>query len=170
MKTHYIGLALIALLFFNCDSGSNSSDDDFLNGRNYVSENNLFITYLTSEIEEVQIEIDSLQMVIDEMSGDAVTVLNLNAAIAERDNLESTRDRAFLIGNPVALETSESCPEILTCITAEALYFVTPNASFDFDILILNDQSDIISDTSGMPINDLPGVNDFKYQEINMTT
>ena len=113
-------------------------------------------------------EIDSLQIVIDDMTGDANTVVNLNNAIAERDDLESTRNDAFLIGNPFPLDTSVSCPEALTCISSEALYFVTSNTFFDFEIFILNDQSDFILDTAGIPINDLPGVNDFKYQEITI--
>ena len=73
-----------------------------------------------------------------------------------------------MVGNPFPLDTSASCSEALTCFSTDALYFVTSNAFFDFDVFILNDDSDTIADTTGIPISDLPGVNDFKYQEMTL--
>ena len=171
MRTKHIGLILITLLFFNCDSDSSNggSDDGILTGSNYISENNLFISYLTSELELIQVEIDSLQNVIDTMSGDAETQDHLDDALAGKDFLTTERDRIYLSGNPVVLNPpSGTCPDELTCISSGAIYVVSSNEYNTLDLYISDDEDNIIADSIDNPFIDLPGVNDFRYQEITI--
>ena len=169
MKTHYIGFALIALLFFNCDSGSNSSDDDFLNGSNYISENKFYIYFLNTEIDELQIDIDALQALIDSGMGGATTQGDLDELIADRTDLEEELDMAFLNNNPVPLNTPPSeCPEANTCFNANAMYLVMHNRFHELEIDIYDDQDDLIFSSSGQTTFELPGVNDYRYIDVSI--
>jgi len=167
MKIQYLGFALIALLFFNCDSGSNDSDDDFLNGSNYISENNFYIYSINEEIDFLQIEIDALQLLINSGAGDMTTQEDLDDAIAEQEAYEIELNEAFLNGNPVPLDTPPSeCPEVYTCFNSNAKYLVTHNRFYDLEIDIFDDQNNLIFTSSGQTTFDLPGVNDYKYIDI----
>lgn len=171
MKIQYIGLVLMTLLFFNCDSGSTSSDDDFLTGSNYISENNFYIYHLNTEIEELQIEIDALQMLIDSGLGDLTTQEDLDDALAERGILETEINEAFLNGNPVFLDPPPSeCPEPLTCFNAEAIYLVMHNRFSNLEINMFDDQGDVIFSSTNEATFNLPGVNDYKYIDIAIDT
>ncbi len=169
MKTKYIGLALITLLLFNCDSGSNNSDDDFLNGSNYISENNFYIYALNIQIEEIQVDIDALQAIIDSGMGDANTEEELIAAIDDRTDIEDELNEAFLNNNPVPLDTPPSeCPEVLTCFPADAMYLVMHNRFHELAIDIYDDQDDLIFSSSGQTTLELPGVNDYRYIDVTI--
>ncbi|MFD2824432.1 hypothetical protein ACFS5M_12190 [Lacinutrix iliipiscaria] len=170
MKAQYLTLLLISFLMFNCssDSTTGGSDDGILTGRNYISENNLFAAYLTAELELVQAEIDSLQSVIDAMLGDAETQENLDNALDDKDFLIEERELTFLSGNPVALISDESCPDVLSCFSSGAIYVVSSNNYNSLNLYIADDEDNIIADSIDQPFRDLPGVNDYRYQEISI--
>ena len=169
MKTQYAALLLVSFLIFNCSSDSGGGDD-ILNGRNYISENDFCIYYLSAEIEIYQTEIDSLQLVIDNMMGDAETTELLDQATTDRDELVAEREQIYLSGNPVPINTPpDSCPEVLTCFTSDAIYMVTANFFSELDIIIYDEDFNTLADTYEEPLDDLPGVNDYKYKPIAIT-
>ena len=167
MKTYYIGLVIIALLFFNCDSDSSGSNDNFLNGGNYISENNFYTFYISSEIDLLQEEIDYVQDLIDSGMGGPDEQEELDALNAEQDYYEDELQAAFLNGTPVPLETPPSeCPDARICFPVDASYLVMHNRFYNLDISIYNADNELIFGSIEQETTDLPGVNDYKYIDI----
>lgn len=174
MKTHYIALLLLAFLSFSCDNdddNNNDNDIEFLTANNYISENNFYSFHLESEISLLQVEIDSLQAVIDNNQGDATTQTNLDNANQEQSLLNTEFANLVVKGNPIPLPPPPPpCPNSYTCFPIDALYLVTLSTNSNLEVTIYDDQNVLLGSTADLQLNALPGYNsDFNYQSIQLS-
>jgi hypothetical protein len=168
MKTKYVTLLLIAFIAFACNNDDDNNDESFLTANNYISENNFYSFYLESEISLLQVEIDSLQAVIDDMQGDATTQTNLDNANQEQGLLNADYANLVLKGNPIPLPPPPPpCPDSNTCFPIDALYLITLNTNNSLEINIFDEQNVLLGSTDNVQLSPLPGFNsEFSYQSI----
>lgn len=170
-------LLAIMLCFSYATSCSEDNDDNlpvqqaFLNESNYSYEGDMQRQYLNVQIADVQIEIDSLQAIIDNGQGSAETEADLEEALLTKslltDQLERIRPRP--IGGVPLPPPPPPCPTTGTCMPINLDYIVCDIDVATLNVYIYNNQEILVGSTENSELQPVPGFEaETQFQNIDL--
>ncbi|MCX7547816.1 hypothetical protein OS188_07615 [Xanthomarina sp. F1114] len=177
MKKHILTLFCLSLIFVtntSCDNDDEgTTPEPVITATNYIYEGDLRGFYLTTEIAQLNADIDIWNQVPENDPGYEEAQENIEIANLQIGEYESemstipTPDSAFLIPKPILppVPTPSPCVCYYLYNSIENIVLLPGTDQISISIYSYNDESNIVNTDSNTPIEDIPGSkNNGRYQ------